>query len=891
MSEQPGSPAPQESIPDKSLKAAGLAGFGLERKLWLARLALAWERAWPAAWPALGLGGAFLALGLFDVLPVLPAWLHALVLAAFAAGIGYALWRGFRAFRFPGIPPARRRIETVSGYTHRPLTLAVDRLAGGRDDPAALALWRIHRERVLARLRALRVGFPAPGLARLDPLALRGALIVILVIGAVVAWGDGLNRIARAMTPGAGAGARGPAVVDLWITPPAYTGLPPIFLSKGKDDPARGAVVLAAAGAPAAAKKAVTRPAIGATPDKAEGAEGKAAPAIGGAPAADTAIVVPEGSTILAQVSGGWGTPKLFAGSSEAEFKPVADGTWKATAVIAAGPAGQRLAIRQGAGDVVAWPVTVRPDAVPEIRFADDPGTSNRGAVRIAIEGEDDYGFHEAKLYLSRPRAEAETYEDPAEEAALEKFNAPHVIDLALPGSSLRAIRETSFHDLTAHPWAGLEVTIQVVARDGAGQPAVTDSVDITLPERYFRHPVARALVLLRKKLIFNPDSREEVWDDLVNLATIPGAFNNDSVVILALRTMTSRLRSDDGLGALEDVQKTLWETALRIEDGQLSLAEKRMRELQQKLMDALNRKDNEEVRKLMQELEKAMAEFLQEMMKGMKDMPQMALPFDPNATTLSPQDLQRMLDRARELAMTGNLDAARQMLSMLRELLENLKNNRNAQQGQQQGNQQGMQMLRDLQDLMKRQQELMDQTHRRSQDGSRQGQSDDEKGAQQQQDLQKQLQDLMRRFGEMQGQVPKSLGDAELAMREAIDELNKGRPGQAVPPQGRALEEMQRGAGELMQEMMRQFGQGRGPGPGQGRPGGQRFGAMPQLLDPLGRPLPNTGQSAGEDVQIPDESDTQRAREILEELRRRAGELGRPLVEMEYLERLLRRF
>lgn len=870
MSEQPRSPASE-----KPTDTHALAGLGLDRKLWLARLALAWERIWPAAWPALGLGGVFVALGLFDVLPVLPAWLHGIVLVIFGVAIGFALWRGFHAFRFPGVPPARRRIETVSGYSHRPLTLAVDDIAAGQKDAASAALWRIHRDRVLARIRALRVGIPQPGLARLDPLALRGALIVVLVIGVVIAWGDGLNRIARAMTPGAGAGARGPAQLDVWITPPAYTGLPPIFLSAGKDDPAKKNLVLAS----------------GAKSPRAQDAK-PALPAIGGKPAAEAPVVIPEGSTILAQLSGGWGTPRLVAGSLDAAFKPVADGTWKATAVIVPGAGAQRLVIRQGSNDVAGWPITLRPDAVPDIRLAEDPDTSTRGAVRVVIEGEDDYGFHEAKLYLNRLRAEIETDEDAAEEAALDRFNAAHVIDLALPSSSLRAIRETSFHDLTAHPWAGLEVTMQVVARDGAGQPAVTDPVDITLPERRFRHPVARALVLLRKKLIFDPQSRADVWNDVVNLATIPGAFNNDSVVILALRTMSSRLGGDEGIKAIDEVQKLMWETALRLEDGQLSLAEKRMRELQKKLMDALNRKDNEEVRKLMQELEKAMAEFLREMMKGMKDMPQMAQPFDPNTTTVSPQDLQRMLDRARELAMTGNLDAARQMLSMLREMLENLKNGRMAQPGQQ-GNQQSMQMLRDLQDMMKRQQQLMDETHRRSQDGSRQGQGDDQKGAQSQQDLQKQLQDLMRKFGEMMGQVPKSLGDAELAMREALDELKKGQPGQAVPPQGRALEEMQRGAGELMQQMMRQFGQGRGRGPGQGpgMGGRQQFGNAPQLLDPLGRPLPNAGQSSSDDVEIPDESDTQRAREILEELRRRAGELGRPLVEMEYLERLLRRF
>jgi hypothetical protein len=43
--------------------------------------------------------------------------------------------------------------------------------------------------------------------------------------------------------------------------------------------------------------------------------------------------------------------------------------------------------------------------------------------------------------------------------------------------------------------------------------------------------------------------------------------------------------------------------------------------------------------------------------------------------------------------------------------------------------------------------------------------------------------------------------------------------------------------------------------------------------------------------VKVPDESDIQRAREILEELRRRLGERGRPPPELDYIERLIERF
>jgi hypothetical protein len=61
--------------------------------------------------------------------------------------------------------------------------------------------------------------------------------------------------------------------------------------------------------------------------------------------------------------------------------------------------------------------------------------------------------------------------------------------------------------------------------------------------------------------------------------------------------------------------------------------------------------------------------------------------------------------------------------------------------------------------------------------------------------------------------------------------------------------------------------------------------------LDPMGRPQRTEGPDHGTTVKVPDEIDIQRAREILEELRRRAGQQTRPLLELDYIERLLRRF
>ena len=62
-------------------------------------------------------------------------------------------------------------------------------------------------------------------------------------------------------------------------------------------------------------------------------------------------------------------------------------------------------------------------------------------------------------------------------------------------------------------------------------------------------------------------------------------------------------------------------------------------------------------------------------------------------------------------------------------------------------------------------------------------------------------------------------------------------------------------------------------------------------LHDPLGRPLTNGGAYEQGDVKIPDNNVMQRARDILEELRRRAGERDRPQIELDYIDRLLQRF
>lgn len=862
--EPPRRASPSEPGPEKSSGSGDFPPLpGLGRRLVLARLVLFWERLWPALWPATGVAGGFLVLALLDLMPRLGPGLHAVVLGLFILAIAVLLWNGLRRLAAPTTHEARRRLESASGVFHRPLDLLEERLAAGREDPASLALWQRHRQRVLGRLGSLRTGWPSPGLATRDPWGLRGALFVLLVLAFALGWQDGGDRLARALVPGVLSPSTAEATLDLWITPPAYTQRPPLHFSQGSTD----------------------------------------------------TVAIAERATIQIQVSGRGPAPRLVLNRVEQALEPVAEGTWRLDTTLTGALLGAfgeeatraRLDLRQGRARLASWPLRLVPDHPPEVTLAAPPDVTSRGAIRVTMEASDDYGVEEATLILRRPRLGDQAFADQQghrppgplprhaeDEAALEALNAPLSLSLPLPAGDRRVVKETSHHDLTAHPWAGTTVHAQILVRDAAGQDAVTASIPMRMPERSFRHPVAEALVLLRRTLVQSPARRGEIADELFHLSAIPGAYDNDTVVYLALLSMAQRLAGDSGLAEIGPIERLMWDTALRLEDGALSLVERRLRALQDRLQQALrDEAPNAEIAELMRELQQALAEFLQELMQNMPDQPNLAMPFDPQSQTITPQDLFRMLDRARELAMTGNPEAARQMLSMLREMLENLRSGEMA-QGQSQERQDAGEMMRDLQELMRRQQQLMDESYQRSHRGPTDSE-EDRRSAEEQRRLRQELGEVLRRFGEMTGNLPGALGEAEQEMRQAEEALGQGQPGEAVDPQGRALDHMRQGMGEMAQQFMRQFGQGMMPGQrGQGRGRGTGgLGSMPPFmaLDPLGRPIPNSGTGSGDDVTIPDITETERAWEILRELRRRAGEAERPTLERDYLERLLRRF
>jgi hypothetical protein len=292
-----------------------------------------------------------------------------------------------------------------------------------------------------------------------------------------------------------------------------------------------------------------------------------------------------------------------------------------------------------------------------------------------------------------------------------------------------------------------------------------------------------------------------------------------------------------------------------------------------------------------MDKLRQAMDRYMQSLMEEtQKQMQQGNQPQDQQqGQAISPQDLQKMLDMIEQLAQSGANDAAQQLLSQLEDILRNLQPGASQRQQGQQGDSPLGQMLDQLSDLMRKQQDLMDDTQRMQQ-GESGTEGDQQQGQQglsdlgdRQRGLGEMLQELMEQLGENGMQAPQSFGEAGESMKGAEGSLRQGNKDGALGDQGDALAKLRDGAQGLARQMMQQ---------GQGQQGNQgRHGeARGDDRDPLGRPMPNRGEDFGPDRDmLPSELAIQRAREILEQLRSRAGEAELPRLEKDYIERLLR--
>ncbi|MGE0280339.1 MAG: TIGR02302 family protein [Rhizobiaceae bacterium] len=836
------------------------------------RLAMTVERLWPLILPFLIIVSLFVSLSWLGLFRLLPESARLGLAVLFGLATLASLWP-LRSYKKPTAAEIDRRIEGANLLEHTPVLVQTDR-PGGKPDLFADALWREHQKRMAEKLRNLAGDMPRARVPERDPWGLRAVAPLLLLVALAFSYGPLGGRLTDAFTATPGMPPVPPRI-DAWVTPPAYTGKPPIFLTAENNREAK-------------------------------------------------AFTVPAGSDIALRVTGGAGNETLSYGDTAGtirDIEPAApaakpDANAAQTSSAANMPlqfAGKLntdgvLSLKSGETELQRWAFTVIPDEAPAIRFTDEPKRALNGTLELHYEIKDDYGAASAAADIALA--------DKPDPNARPLYAAPE-LPLTLPRRDATPPVAKTSRDLTEHVWAGARIAMTLKATDAAKQEARSETKTFTLPQRTFTNPLAKAVVEQRRLL--GLDANKKAWVlTLMDAITLRPEDTFDSMAhylaIMSARTRLKMAQSDDELRGVADY---LWQIALGIEDGELSTAEKRLKQAQEQLKQALERgASDEEIDKLMRELREAMNDYLREFAERAQKDPNMAQNMPQNGQELRQSDLEKMLDQIENLAKSGSRDEAQELLSQLEEMMNNLQAAR-PQQGEQGMQGEMRKQMNKLGEIMRRQQEMMNETFRmqrqqrgqqgeQGEQGEQQQGQNGEQGEQGQQGQQQgrpmtpeEFAEAMKQLQEGQGQLQGELeqlqeglrgmgiqpgegfGEAGKEMGEAEGALGDQQGDRATGHQGRALEALRKGAQDMMQQMQQAM---------QGDEGGSDQGGRQQQADrdPLGRPRATTGPDFGDTVKVPDEIDVQRARRILDAIRKRLGNALSPELERNYLERLL---
>ena len=842
------------------------------------RVGMLAETAVRAFWPLLTvvlLALAALMLGLHDILPIEAVWTG--MVATLLGGLG-AIVYAVRRFRWPTRAAALERLDR--SLPGRPITALLDDQAIGAQDGASASVWRAHKQRMAARAATARA---VPGdlrVAARDPYALR--YVAVLAFAVALLFGS-IWRVGSVseMAPGAGGLASGP-VWEGWAEPPRYTGRPTLYLNDLDAGPLELPV--------------------------------------------GTLITVrlygEVGALTLEETVSGRGEEAMAASDPVQDFKVTQDG---------------RIAVEGSGGR--GWDVTVRPDAPPEVAVLGLPDVSAMGEMRLPFAARDDYGVEagEARISLDLEQVDRR-YGLVAEPEARPEI----VVPLPLPISGDRAaFEETLIDDFSQHPWANLPVQIQLSVLDASEQQAFAEPSRIILPGRRFFDPMAGAVIEMRRDLLWSRVNGRRIAQVLRAVSYLPEDAFRSQTSALRLRRQVDRIEARLEIGiddeAQADIAQALWDLALELEEGDLADALERMRRAQDRLNEAMkNGATDEEIAELMQELRRATEEYMQQLRRqqaqeqdGQDGQPQQ----QGDTMQMTQDDLQRMMDRIQELMEQGRMAEAEEALRQLQQMMENMRVTE-GQQGQG-GNSPGEQAMEDLAETLRDQQGLSDQAFRDLQEqfnpGAQAGENQGNQGrnggqgrgeshegqqgqgdgngeqqgrpgegqpggqpdAQSLADRQQALRDELRRQegqlpgqGSPEGQAARdALGRAGDAMDEAEEALRQGDLAEAIDNQSQAMEALREGMRALGEQLAEQQ---QNQQPGQGTSESDR---RANSRDPLGREQGSNGDVGSDNELALDEDAYGRARELLDEIRRRSGETARPEIERDYLRRLLDRF
>lgn len=825
----------------------------------LTRAGMVAEQVLRSFWPMLTVIMLVLAALMFaahEVLPLELVW-GLSVLAILA--MFWSVYYGVKHLHWPSKQAAQDRLDkTLPG---RPIQAITDQQVIGAGDAASQEVWRAHIARMAKRAEQAKAPPPDLQISRRDPFALR--YVAALSLAMALIFGSILKVATVADIVGQETYATGPAW-EGWIEPPAYTGKPSIYLADVNGDTVQ-------------------------VPQNSH---------------LTVRLYGEVGALSVAETVSGWAEDIESAAASSQDFDIDRSGT---------------LSINGDAGGT--WNISIIPDTPPAIRIDGEVERGTNGEMRLPFAAQDDYGVISARAVIELDLAAV----DRRFGLALPPEQRETIpLDLPMPIRGGREdFVETINENLAQHPWATLPVKVTLYATDAANQVGQSEPQRITLPGRRFFDPLAGALIEQRRDILWNRKNGPHIAQVLRAISYQSDDVFHSHTAYLKLRIMIRRMeRSLEHMDLSDErrdeIAQTLWDIATLIEDGSLSDAKERLRRAQERLSEAMEQgATDEEIAKLMDELREAMQDYMAQLAEQ-QDQDQNQQAENQEMQEITGDQLQEMLERLQELMEQGRMEEAQALLDQLAEMMENMQVTQGQSgQGQQSPGQEAMQGLADT---LRQQQGLNDETF-----GDAQGQQDGEEGQQGQQGQQGQgAQGGQDGQGGQGGQQPgqgqgQSLADRQQALRDQLNQQSQNLPGQGTPggdaardalgragramdgaeqalrdqdyagaldDQSQALEALRDGMRELAEQMAQEQQNQQGQ---QGNAVGQANNQTGR--DPLGRESSANGRPGTENELLQGEDVYRRARELLDEIRKRSADQERPDVELEYLKRLLDRF
>ena len=804
---------------------------------------MAFERAWPFLVQAISILSLFLALAWSDLLNALPAWGKIGSVFLFTLGGIISLLLAFR-FGQARFNESVARLDRDSDLSHRPVQTALDQPVSTSTDALTQALWRANQQAAFAQILAIKVKPPRPQLVTKDPYALRFTLPLLALAAYFAAGPERDARLADALDWNSSGAALQTARIDAWIDPPTYTRIPPVLI------------------------------------DLKSAATAKLKP-----------FSVPVGSELVLRTSDPAGV--TVEASNGLEIKKELDSKKEnANAAPSTGKewrfmlrSGSSLTVKSGGRLLATIALSPIADQPPFIEMTAPPAASETG-VTLSYHAGDDYGLSSGEAHIANPRMGNR----PLTSQHRPLVPAP-TLPLALPGTTSDGKAQTKLEP-SESPWAGATVDLTLTVRDDANQEASTPPVAIRLPQRVFTNSLARALIEQRRLLALAPDHWPRVGEALRALLIAPDQFMPDAGNYLGLRAVETQLRRARTDADLLGTVDALWQLALAIEDHEQGDEKKALDAARDALKKALeNGAPPEEIKALTDRLKSALDAYLKAYAaKARKNQNEAGASRQPPGKMIRPEDLQAMIDQMNDLAKRGATQDASRMLEALNEILSQLQNS--APQMADPATQEMNEALNELDQLMRDERALRDDTFRQGKGGAEGQSPQDQKSLKDRQSqLRQRLNALRNRMKEGGAPDQSEFGEADDAMKNAEGAIGEGDPQGAIGPQGKAIESLRKGAQALAKSL-----EGNSPGNGQAkRPGGEgqqgEGGGPANDKDPLGRSTrqPDQGNTAlqqgGKGGSL-----EKRSREVVEELRKRLGEPDRAPDELNYLRRLLER-